>query len=317
MIYLLLGAVPPPVGGVSIYCMRKIELLTLNGKEVHFFDSRRKINLLKLILFSFLLRIKRKEYEIEINISNSLVLLVLTIFGLASCCVFYDHNSSRRLLSGKFNTCVFTFFCSKVNRIKTVNENLVNNYNELLKGRNVSITVETPFLAPTKNEIKKSKEKFPLELKGLISDGKRNIILSSAWKPISTEHENDLYGIKDTLAIYRKNISNYPEFIFILMIGELDSSEFSSEIQLLVHELTSFSNFEFIEGGFSQLPLLNRTIALLRLTKTDGDSVSIREALHFGANVIATNVSERPDNVNVVPVSDLIETQNELLKILN
>lgn len=42
----------------------------------------------------------------------------------------------------------------------------------------------------------------------------------------------------------------------------------------------------------------------LRTTIFDGDSISVREALHLGAPVIATDNGMRPDGVRVVPVSN-------------
>ncbi|HYP26366.1 MAG TPA: glycosyltransferase family 4 protein [Blastocatellia bacterium] len=56
-------------------------------------------------------------------------------------------------------------------------------------------------------------------------------------------------------------------------------------------------------------PLTLRAIAesdlFLRTTHYDGDSISIREAQHFGVPVIATDNGMRPDGVDLVPASDL------------
>lgn len=41
---------------------------------------------------------------------------------------------------------------------------------------------------------------------------------------------------------------------------------------------------------------------LLRTTRYDGDAISVREALHFGTPVIATETALRPDGVHLVPV---------------
>lgn len=43
----------------------------------------------------------------------------------------------------------------------------------------------------------------------------------------------------------------------------------------------------------------------LRTTKYDGDSVAVREALHFGTPVIATDNGMRPEGVELIPPSDL------------
>jgi glycosyltransferase involved in cell wall biosynthesis len=43
---------------------------------------------------------------------------------------------------------------------------------------------------------------------------------------------------------------------------------------------------------------------LLRTTLFDGDSIAIREALHLGLPVVATNNGMRPDGVALIPNSD-------------
>jgi len=312
--YILLGAIPPPLGGVSVYCMRKLEYLTGNGLDVRFFDSRCKINLIRLIFYAWLVKLTKQVHEIEVNVSNPNVLLALILSGVASSCVFYDHNSSRRLLSSNYKTFVFTFFCRKVKRVKTVNAKLVDNYDALLNGKVLPITVESPFLPPATRELEIARDKYPEKYRYLLDDGSKNIVLASAWKAISTDSEVDLYGIKDTLCIYANLVKIYPSIKFILMIGESDHSNFYGELKLIINKLNVFDNFEFIEGGLSQVPLLKRTVALLRLTKTDGDSVSVREAMYYGVKVIATNVSERPEGVELVSVGDINGTQKALQK---
>lgn len=44
---------------------------------------------------------------------------------------------------------------------------------------------------------------------------------------------------------------------------------------------------------------------MLRTTLYDGDSIAVREAIHFGVPVVATDRAPRPDGVRVVPAQDL------------
>ncbi|MGD0909928.1 MAG: glycosyl transferase family 1, partial [Candidatus Acidiferrales bacterium] len=43
---------------------------------------------------------------------------------------------------------------------------------------------------------------------------------------------------------------------------------------------------------------------LLRTTLYDGDSIAVREALHFGLPVIATDNGMRPEGAILIPVAD-------------
>lgn len=52
------------------------------------------------------------------------------------------------------------------------------------------------------------------------------------------------------------------------------------------------------------LRAITRADLMLRTTRYDGDAISVREALHVGTPVIATDNGMRPDGVSVVPVGD-------------
>lgn len=59
-------------------------------------------------------------------------------------------------------------------------------------------------------------------------------------------------------------------------------------------------NILFISCIHSFFEVLKLSDVLLRITSTDGDSLSVKEAIYLGKNIIATNVVERPEGVLVV-----------------
>lgn len=310
----LLGAKPPPLGGVSVYCARRLNELAEKNIPFKYFDSKKKINFILLILSSWILRLKKIEHTIEVNVSNPLVLALLSITRLTSKCVFFDHNGSRRLINNSFYNYIFTKFYRRCKHIKVVNPSLKKNYSLV-----ENISIESPFLKPSPLEYELACKVFPNEFRFLLNDKleTRNIVLTTAWKAVSNDEEFDLYGILDTLNIYKDFLPRFQSINFVLMIGELGASEFELDVVNKINALRKFSNFIFITGGVSQLPLLKNTKLLLRLTKTDGDSVSIREALHFNVKVIATDVTARPVNVELVSPSSIEVTKNKILAYLN
>lgn len=53
------------------------------------------------------------------------------------------------------------------------------------------------------------------------------------------------------------------------------------------------------------LHLIKRADVLLRTTHFDGDAISVREALHLGTPVIATDTGMRPADVRLIPIGSL------------
>lgn len=310
---LFLGATPPPLGGVAVYCVRRIEQLRRLKRSFKHFDSKLKINLIKLIAYAWYLSIRRTSYEIEVNVSNPFVFFVLVLSGISQHCIYYDHNGSRRSSDSKIKKYIFTLFYNKCKRLMLVNDNLRENYCDSV---NKKITIDAPFLPPSEIELKHAEKAFPAKFKYLTQGHDRNIVLTTAWRPVSTETENDLYGLIDSLDIYEELLPIYSDYYFVMMIGEMGTCLFSKQIQGKIKALSRFSNFIFITGGVSQLPLMNRVKVLLRLTKTDGDSVSVREAIHSGAKVIATNVGYRPPETILVDTYVKGNLQKSLINTL-
>ena len=119
---------------------------------------------------------------------------------------------------------------------------------------------------------------------------------------------NEIYGIKLLVDLFRK----YPDWGFII-------SDPSGSYSKLLGELEP--NICVIRGTHSFIPVLETSDCFIRYTSTDGDSLSIHEALDCGIYVIATDVVTRPENVSLVTrgntdqlISLLYHFQQERLK---
>lgn len=113
------------------------------------------------------------------------------------------------------------------------------------------------------------------------------------------EPEYDLPVQIDALAEVRRR---YPK-AGLAMVG---SGSLGSELAALVAR--SPVSADLLLAGDVPHPSTLRAIeqcdVLLRTTHYDGDAISVREALHFGTPVVATDNGFRPPGVRLVPVGD-------------
>lgn len=311
----ILGTLPPPMGGVSIYCLRRLNQLKQQGVGCKIFDTQTKISLLLLWLNVTYYRLNRKKFSIEINTSNPAAIFIIKTLGLLSLSEFIDHNSSRRF-KGKFGAKLLKSIAEKCAKIKVVNEELFKNYANTGVSDFSNFEVFSPYIKPTNEEITDAAEKNAAVLRPLISR-ERDIVLCTAWKPTLHGDGEDLYGIGNTLTIFKNIIQKYRNKKFVLMIGELGTTSLDRKILHDIKTLEQHVNFTFITGSIPQWPLLSSTALLIRLSRSDGDSISIREALDFGCQVIATNVIKRPTGVIEVPLDDIKSAEHEVVKILS
>ena len=62
--------------------------------------------------------------------------------------------------------------------------------------------------------------------------------------------------------------------------------------------------------------LIAESDVMLRTTLYDGDSISVREAVHFGVPVVATDRAPRPDGVRLVPAQDAARLREAAEQVL-
>jgi glycosyltransferase involved in cell wall biosynthesis len=91
-----------------------------------------------------------------------------------------------------------------------------------------------------------------------------------------------------------------PEFLW----GEGERRHFSSLQQRLI-ELNLQNNFLFVTESYPFHPVLLKSSIFVRPTNTDGDAISVREALYFGIPAVASNVVARPDGTIVFNNRDI------------
>ena len=109
--------------------------------------------------------------------------------------------------------------------------------------------------------------------------------------------------------------NSFPQ-IGLVMIG---SGSLESELRGLI-DAKPYGSDILLTGDLERAMTL-RVIAdcdlFLRTTLFDGDSISLREALHFGVPVIATDRAPRPDGVSVIPAENLEQLEFQTRQTLS
>lgn len=113
------------------------------------------------------------------------------------------------------------------------------------------------------------------------------------------EREYDLPSQIEALGCLRKKITGAG----LLIVG---AGSLEAEIRDRI-KATHYADHILLAGDIfheAVLRIMSLSDILLRTTLYDGDSIAIREAMHFGLPVIATDNGMRPEGVNLIPVAD-------------
>lgn len=295
-----IGKLPPPIGGVTVFNQRKLECLNSNAQDVSFVLIEPKNTKFFQILLAF-----QSKFIVHISAANFLLILLACLFAKKDTIIFYDHNSSRHFINyPKWKKKIYEVFLNKCKIVFLVNPHLIDNYKVFdgfyaLRKKMEIISAFLPPVITEKKDILNSYDNYLLEIyNSCLLAEKRRLVITSAFQPNLDANGKDIYSLNYLIDCFLELSSKFSEYYFLIAIANYPDTKFSQQVKNKVESFKNInSNLIFLENDKKIWPLLQVTKLFVRATTTDGDSVSLKEALHFGASVLASDVVPRPENV--------------------
>lgn len=288
---LLFGKKCPPVGGVTIHIERLHRILKENNikceildysKERHIFSVFKKINNSKIVH----LHLSKKKWRLLFVLIFKLLRkkVLITFHGNYNFENIFDVYSLK-LCHAAITLNKFTF----TNSIK-----VKSNYVFLLGA----------FLPPTKNELADLEEYLWNDLV-VFRENYKIVLCTNASDFVIDENGDEIYQGTKLMKIFEE-IQNIG-LVFSDPTGNYKKYFQKKKINIPLNVLFITENHSFIK-------IIGETDGLIRYTTTDGDSISVREALYLTKTVFASNIVDRPKGV--ILFKDDIDLK-EKLKIWN
>ncbi|MBA4317250.1 MAG: hypothetical protein C0412_02515 [Flavobacterium sp.] len=113
----------------------------------------------------------------------------------------------------------------------------------------------------------------------------KTIFCTNAWRVTYDNEGKEIYGVSALVEIFR----DLPNLGLIISDPSGSYADYFKTKQIYLTD-----NILIIPTPHSFVEIIKSTDCMIRATTTDGDSISIREALYFDKPVIASNCVERP-----------------------
>lgn len=319
----MIGPLPPPIGGVSVHVSRLIEM------------NKEKFNIIKV-------------NTTENRLQQGIKLLTLLIFSSQNPTEFVVHNHIFKI---KFNSLI-VFLCKllKINYVQTVHSlridfnniskiNMIlikyilkNSYkiiavNEVIKNTlsdiDISVSDKTfvipAFLPYKENNAKQKKIQYlqNIQLDDFLE--RHDIVLCANAYKIMFYNGEDLYGIDLCIKLMKELKSNLlnKKVGLIFMLPQVGEDEYFENMKKLIKKYEIEENFVFVNQSVDLVPLFKNTDVFLRPTNTDGDALSIREALNEGVPTIASDVVQRPLGTIIFENRNLLDLYKKVVMVIN
>lgn len=308
-----IGVYPPPIGGVSIFIKRLKENLDNIGIKNEIWDissqikkdnSIKKIPLFLMPLVIFL----RKDIElIHIHLKNKFILAYFLLF--------------KKVMSKRNK--IITIHCNAKQLIKKPNDIIIKSLNtfdevicvkkgdkDLLKRFDLRTNVvEIPAFIPPHSK-KNDEKKIPSYIWEFISEHKP-ILAASSYKLVF-HNGLDLYGLDMGVELCTKLKKNYNNIGFLFFLPTIGNKVYYEKMKKHIFKKNLQNNFIIITDNMNLYPILKKIDLFIRPTTTDGDAISIREALYFQKPVVASDCVPRPKGTTLFKTRDHIDLFNKV-----
>jgi len=290
----IVGPIPPPIGGVSIFIKRYCKNLDFDGKKYslitfsHYNILNKVIKLIKLIFYpSF--------SSFFINSSNINVILLLLLRPYKSKIIYYDHNFRFIEKLNKVQYLLYKKFLNKIDEFWYVEQKVLDYYEKHKLELRSKKKLINAFIAPNDLEYELSFFKKNNELNQFLEKHSPSMLLNAS--SIAFYKDIDLYGLDIAIELLNKLIKDFSSIGLIIAIGKINNNSYYKYINDLIKEYNLEKHVRIISLKDEIWPLFTKIDLMIRPTFTDGDALSIREALHFGSKVVASNCCKRPTGV--------------------
>lgn len=301
---LIIGPAPQNTGGISIHIRRLMSLLS----DCFVFDIideghvryKEIFNLRSLNLYTYF----RKVLVSDIVHIHSGV-FILRLFHIVVCkiiarkqtivTVHKDPHREGFMAITKF----FLKLCDVVIMVNKIG------FDAMKTKSHCKYYMMPAFLPP----IMEDEHALPAEISEWIYNVKKNngiLMVSNAYNLVLNGGV-DLYGLDLCIEMMRKMKENSSSEYYLLFVvaSNTTQQELMNSYKRKITEYGIEEKFLIYEKSLSFIRLVEKSDIVLRTTNTDGDAISVREALYLGKTVIASDVVARPDGTVLFKTRDV------------
>lgn len=289
---LFLGPFPPPLGGVSVHIYRLSKLLD----NAHVFNTAEAKGIKALKYLSLCYGLLTSRYRV-VHVHHFNKNLIALLYGLkvvkGFTLIATVHNPRLFETAGSREYRLLSRFVRKIDTLIAVSDEIIQDFYNRGIDLPTDIVIEPAFIPPPAEDEAEILRTYPASLLEFISD--HTPLLSANAYALVFHGDIELYGLNTCIELTRTLKSTFPRIGFLFALADdTKNKSYLNAMRKQITELGLDNNFYIMSGQTELWPLLKRMDLMVRPTSSDGDAVSIREALHFKTAVVASDVTHRP-----------------------
>src|SRR5215204_6266516 len=231
---LLIGPLPPPIGGVSIYLSRHRRLLERDGHDVSVLDPTK---LSRIGYYARLLLVPLGRYDlITDHVQSFYVMLILLVTGMAGRTEVVDGNWRQLENWGGWKRRLYGVFLRRCKGVALAGAHLASYYQEhgvsLPEGKARRLD---PFIPPPLEDEEAILRTYPAAAHAFAAS-RRPLIVANAFQ-IVFYRGVDLYGLDMCVELVAALKESYPDVGLIFALAEVGDAAYFETMQRRIEEL--------------------------------------------------------------------------------
>lgn len=291
---LIIGKKPPPIGGVTIHVKRLVE--QLEKRNYNFcFISLEYSKVLKLLY--------------EIGTHKKIHLHSSNVFVRFFCALFLSIMNKKLIITYHGNIGRYGLFKNYLDKssIKFCALPIVLNKKSLAIAQryNTNARLISAFLPPLADQDMK------IKVREVINDFNAKfeyVFCTNAYNVSFDKNGKEIYGITPLVRIF----NDYSNIALIISDPSGNYKKYLNDKNIHISD-----NVEILNFKHSFVNILQNVDGFIRATTTDGDSLSVKEALYFDKIVICSDCVDRPEGCLLYEAGNFDQLNKLLLNTCN
>lgn len=287
---IIAGPTPPPIGGVTIHVKRLLEhLVQHNTQHIHLGKSVSK-------LFSLLAKASHSTI-LHIHFSNAFARWTLSrLFKWKGAKIMMTVHRDLNREKGLKKRLTYA-------AIKNSDCTIVLNDKSLVTAKSITSNClkQSSFFPPLQQQVLHKNLQTVVET---FKRKKTKLFCTNAFDLAYDASGAEIYQILNLVLLFKQ----LPE-----EFGLIVSDPSGNNCKHILAQMELPKNVLFIDKPHPFIPILKAVDCYVRATTTDGDSLSIKEALYVGTNVIASNCVERDASCTLYTAGDNTNLKQAIL----
>ena len=313
MKYYLVGPMPPPLGGVSVFIYRYAKILNKRGYDVCHFD-RSKMSILNKLYYYTCIIIDMQKCIYHLNGPDFMMMLLLLVRPFPIRIIYHDHSGRILENFSWVKKMIFKLFFIRVNKCIFVGGHIKKYYDKHKIGLPQKLIIKNAFLPPPIQEEEAIWKSYSNETIYFITT-RKPLVIANAFQ-IMFFQGTDLYGLDLCVELVMRLKTKYPNVGLVFALAEINNRQYYADIIQRIKKYEIVDNIHFLTGQKEIWPLFKKMDLMIRPTFNDGYGISIAEALYMGCAAVASDVCDRPEGTVLFKNRDIDDLESKALAIL-